>query len=742
MITLGLYQGENLPYFNKFSLDLSVKGVTIIRGRNLNAKNLKDRNNGSGKTLLLSGLPELLMNSNPAIERNENFARKALFPYKNSKLSLEINKTLVMKGRFNTASVGYSIENDNGSLEKVKKDVALDHLFETIRYNEDLFYTLVYLDGGRESPLLIGTSVQRMQFLSNIFPELEVFENIYGYFSSKLREVNKEVNTLNVLENELQEIQGEDQEDSPDIEELSASIAELKTQVKEQKEIVSTLSNQLHEVEMYNSYIKLKTKIDTLVKELGIPYNDAREKYQYYLDNSRKSEDYRAWVIKGKKLKKKVTYLSNYVEELELGNLDDSALNKKSSKYTRLPKEILEYTLLLVDKLNLPVIIGSVNNVDKAQDLLKYLDYISYCLNPRSNVVRKDPVLTVCRKLSMQESVEIESLVSSIRERCQTIVELKLSISEDEESVSEKDIKKASEARKNKRILKSTKEDLEYYRGQLETLRAKELEDVTDILDSDSLAKLKQLSEYAETFKVLGFHKESKKDLEKIVKQHKQAENKLNELKDQLNELQAEHNFLTENESTLDSLKSKIESLVKYRNVQEPLDVLKQAFSNKGIRVVLINQLATKLADSMNDSSHLTFPEPIKFRFEVSEKSCDIFAIRNPNTKHEVESDIRVLSRSERKSFALLLLYCLLPLTPKKRRFNIVAMDEMVANMDMVTRTKIFRDFIPALRERVPHILIADTGTLEIDDSMEYWVVKKGKESKLIPFDKLHEYEE
>ena len=69
-------------------------------------------------------------------------------------------------------------------------------------------------------------------------------------------------------------------------------------------------------------------------------------------------------------------------------------------------------------------------------------------------------------------------------------------------------------------------------------------------------------------------------------------------------------------------------------------------------------------------------------------------------------------------------------------------MDEMVANMDMVTRTKIFRDFIPALREQVPHIIIADTGTLEIDDSMEYWVVKKGKESKLIPFNEIHEYED
>ena len=105
MIKLGKYSGENLPLFKSFDLDLSKVGVTIIRGRNLNAKGMKDRNNGSGKTLLLSGLAELLISSNPGIERNETFARKALFPHKNSRVSLELNGRLVLKGQIGRAHV-------------------------------------------------------------------------------------------------------------------------------------------------------------------------------------------------------------------------------------------------------------------------------------------------------------------------------------------------------------------------------------------------------------------------------------------------------------------------------------------------------------------------------------------------------------------------------------------------------------------------------------------------------------
>lgn len=742
MIELGLYQAENIPYFKKFELDLSKRGVTIIRGKNLNAKNLKDRNNGSGKTLLLSGIAELIMNSNPSITRNENFARKALFPYKNSKISLEINKTLFMKGRFNSASVNYSIETDNGSLEKVKKDVALEHLFDTIGYNEDLFYTLVYLDGGREFPLISGTSVQRMQFLSNVFPELEVFENFFNYFTAKLRDVNKQVQTVNILETELSEM-SEDLSEDTDMQLKSDKIAALSIEVSNKSKELKELSGRLQNAEMSNTYKKLKSEIQKLVDQLGIPYKKSREKYQYYLDNARKDEEYREWVEKGKRLKRKVTKLTALVDELELSDLDDSALSKSSNKYSKLPSQILEGMLSVTTTLNLPTIVGAVTNAAKARDLIKYIDYIMFRLNPESNVLRKEPISVVGKKLSPTDSINLEAKLNVVKDHCHTIIDLNLDISETEETVSEKDISKAKRARRNKRLLKSAKEDLDYYTDQYDALKKQSVPKADDLLDEDSLSKLKRLAECSETFSVIGFTADTTQDLDSLMKQYRRVENELSELKDTLNELKVEYNFLEENESTLKTLKSKIKSLSKYKNAQAPLEVLKQAFSNKGLRVALIHQLAAeRLATSMNDSSHLTFPEPIKFRFDVTDKTCDIFAIRNPNTDFEMESDIRVLSLSERKSFNLLLMYCLLPFIPNKRRFNTVFMDEMVANMDIVTRTKIFREFIPALRERVPHIVIADTGTLEIDDSAEYWVVKKGKESKLVPFDEIHEYED
>jgi hypothetical protein len=63
----------------------------------------------------------------------------------------------------------------------------------------------------------------------------------------------------------------------------------------------------------------------------------------------------------------------------------------------------------------------------------------------------------------------------------------------------------------------------------------------------------------------------------------------------------------------------------------------------------------------------------------------------------------------------------------------------MTSNMDHPTKVKVFREFIPALREVVPHIILADTGNLEIDDAREYTVVKKGNVSKLVESENVYQ---
>ena len=746
MKILGEYSGYKIPFFEEFDIDLSYEGVTVIRGLNLNVKDMADRNNGSGKTLLLSGIAEILIGSNPTIERNELIARKALFPNSDSQLALEIDDTLITKGRFGGASVAYGVQANGGGLEKVKKEVAQQYLAENIGYNEDSFYTLVYLDGGKDFPLIVGTSVQRVQFLSNIFATIESFEHLHDYFYKKTREFGQKANTFYALEEELSNLGFGESDESRTCEYTQADLDKLAETLANKKSDLQMVRNQLSNTEMASTYLKLISNIESISKKLGIERDNAQ--IEFGREGKRRDEARKYKTLKHdvEVMKDDLAEIRQKIDKLEMSDLDDSKYDllenadEYADTYREWAADIKKILNSALSEMSLPFRINSPQTVDDLLDLSNILDFLFSCLLPSGDIIGKQSSKSPYKIAAAMENsarMKMTAELGNARKNLESLIRKKISIANLGESFSEKAASKIRKAHKNVLDLYVLKEEEKELDSEYSKLRKKlsniERPTPRPLAEYDLLGEMVRDIRTLESLGMKNITEDlSDSDLASLKAKVDTLSKEILELTEQHTTMKAEIEFYEENVSVISNMEDRLEGLKKYPKAQRIADTLKRAFSNKGIRVMLLNQLTAQLANRMNKFSHLVFPEPMSFRFDLTEKSCDIIVTRNSGTKHEVESDIRVLSQGERKSFSLLLLYSMLPLIPQANRLNIVVLDEMTANMDGPTKLKIFRDFIPALRDVVPHIVLADTGNLEIDDAREYTIIKKKNVSRLV----------
>lgn len=190
MITLGAYFGNNLVSYKAFFLDLGREGITHIRGLNRDGK---DRNNGSGKSLLLRGIPDILFCENPFLGKT----KKDLFD-RDTKLTIEVGGVSIEKSL--STSIAYSIDG-----ESVKQDVARECIWEQIPIDSEDFFTYVYLDALRPYPLTTGSPLDRIKILSHIF-RLDGFDALYQWFGDKLSGTRQLEQKAKWLEQQLAEI--------------------------------------------------------------------------------------------------------------------------------------------------------------------------------------------------------------------------------------------------------------------------------------------------------------------------------------------------------------------------------------------------------------------------------------------------------------------------------------------------------------------------------------------------------
>lgn len=183
-------------------------------------------------------------------------------------------------------------------------------------------------------------------------------------------------------------------------------------------------------------------------------------------------------------------------------------------------------------------------------------------------------------------------------------------------------------------------------------------------------------------------------------------------------------------EATLSDLKDKCGHEKEYAE-------LRVAFGKSGLRISALESLVSAFESHLNASiSLLGWPSDYRFVLSLKESGLTILLHRSGG----MISDLTTLSGSEEKVWRLLCAMALIRLLPSSARCDTVILDEMEANLDDDSRARFVGSYLPELQKLVPKVVIVSPLTrsmLPVEAARILEVRPGEKGSKLIPSSQL-----
>lgn len=239
MIHFNSISLRNIIYYEQAQLDLAYVGTTVIMGLNKNS-NDKERRNGSGKNLLLSPLPHLKY-SHPSA-KHPRTEKHSLFVRDNSSIewnfNIEVDSYAISKSRGTSKTIKWQISKNGVNQNPRTAAIAEDIINKLIPLSEEEFYSTVYLDSRRPSPILHGTVVQRQEYLSTVF-NLGDYSTIREYFREELKRLANTNIELEIHKQDLKELNSIKAVDADDLNSQLESIRNKRKAVSKKLERIN-----------------------------------------------------------------------------------------------------------------------------------------------------------------------------------------------------------------------------------------------------------------------------------------------------------------------------------------------------------------------------------------------------------------------------------------------------------------------------------------------------------------------
>ena len=783
-------------------LPLDVKGITTIRGKNLDSSSKLTSNkadtNAVGKTLLVSALSELAFASTPVTQDIKVQARKKdafSSPTTSIKVRMYDSNLPSEKFEFEKKSKGASYEyiiRKNGKNTKIRsKKYPEEKIRSYFGMSEDEFYTLYMISAGANNKLRVGSATERLAFFTNLF-RLNSYDDVRKLFNKLLSDSKDAKTALKEIDTQLEDLSTSSKDE----------IAELKEKLgllKEKAAVCSKTFSDLHEKEVkFSFYFNMKDsfeKWDNLCAKLRHSYNsvndinsinkiaervisDAKAHEKSIVNQAAYEQNVADYSGKKKLLKekmvsykpksgkepedfetenKKLSYLiTSLTEKLEKANLNKSDLvsrlkeiNFDKSKYT-----VCKETASILNKEELASKYSRAKaNKEQAAETIVELEKISAkkecptCKQPINKKLAKNLI----KQLS-SSTTEYDEIISNNKAKLKSIQEFELvseakekyvkltsSIEEEADNIAclKRDYTTAkeeiTELEKWKKFCKYKKayDDLEAPAKVSVTNFEFSKEQISLYKEIVSLGKIIESSyeKYVDSIDIGKSYKD--KDLDRFKKEKKIAEKKLTQYNDKIPDLTSKLELAKRSFESYSKLMSRRKQISKKADDNEILEMLVEAYSNKGLKLLLIKQIASIIERNMNKYSSLIYPEPVKFKFSV-ENDRNFNITREMKIRGSVNiKDVRTLSGAESRAFSFLLPLSILPLIPHDRRLNVMILDEPIVNMGE-NRIELFvKSFIPKLATIVPHIVILTTHEEHYSNSIVYQVVKEKGVSRL-----------
>lgn len=766
MINFKELELEKVVYYKHAKLDLSYTGITNIRGRNLDAK-IANRSNGAGKSLLVSPLADLCVNASPVIVKGHN--KKALYS-QGSRVRVSFDERSIIR-ETKGASVKYQLEEGGRELNPRTPDLALSMIREWLPFTEEQFFSLIYIDSRRPAPLHFGTAISRLNFITSLW-HLDSFDRLHKVFNRKIAELKADNSVIESLREELSRfdaaLEGVDYDNLVEVYRANKSkSAKLQEEIDRLYVKLNKATEQAHRIKLRESVNERLAKHDWSLDTIAEKRHELRRliahahkvdnQREQYLNWKRKIKSVRAQLdttISNKQLQSNIKTLKQKIDELNTQNARASE-RRQAFKAQRSARKTYVVGVIalcnLIDEYGLTKLqltdedTGSEHRLkhlqSKVSKLLGECEFRVEINEKTADTLEKaDGSCPVCGTVLTKK--QIQALFDKAKSVCrETALLIKGYYQVLKMLQTLNYVDKPKEA--NFDIVDTSKLDAEYdalleqvhVRKKFLELKAEKPESVEgEEYDLQALQKQLTDAEYILEHKndldveeVDIDREEVQARLTKLQEQQAELINKQPQQYARINEYKTNYRHRKPVLAKIADLESKLGDLPAYR-------LLVDAYSQKGVKRIVVNRICEAIERNMNRYSGLLFPEPIRFKFELTATKFDILATRTSRgkRKREVTSDVKLLSGSEGRSFDLLSAISMLPLIGSQRRCNILILDEALANVDQATKDLIYTDFLPALNQVVPHVVNIDISDDNIPGARELYAVKRNGISRLL----------
>lgn len=750
------------PFKSERALLTDNEGLVVVTGHNKDSRIANDQINGSGKSRLLSSIPNCRYGGSPSsVQKN---SKKDMLNKTSSKIGFRFIDVQGRKIQFVQTAKNWQIFIDGVDQQVHRIEHQMAKMAELFPLSEEEFYSHTYLSSTGVSHLHFQAMkpADRLKFFTTVF-HLDDYDKMKKYFTKQLAKIKEEQVRFDVIASKLFSVTTSlaklnwDEEKaarlkkvdkllakiSADLELLSdeknaltVKQASLKTsarRIQRMLELQETIGeNTLESVkakiakaEAYAEYCRAKQQ-----------YTETKDKIQARLDKLNFTLD----SVLPDPDEIKVRYKAVKARRLELNT--QYSVAKEAAKAYRTTKERLDELKAQIKKLGF----ASPKDIVVPDDLQEQLeicrttvrlkklldsDVDSHCptcqqpvdikkisaavkkaagrLASLENIDRASALFAKYKELSktLGEPVDVEALKTAIAK-----AEKKLDALEEEFQRAERITELLStfnDLKKPKKV-----EKVSYDLEKLRTMQG----------DIWELGTLKKDLDDVDPTNVNKTLKRIAKDLAALEVNVVEGRAKYKRYFDERSKLDVTHGeykVLTRQQKDYDTELEEVKPILAKREVFKELE---KAWGAKGMKVQAANAIATMLEVNLNKYSELVFAEPFKFRVYVNDKGvfCDV----DRGAGKEV-SDVRLMSGAESECFKLLFMASLLLMSHPNRRTNIAVLDEPDSHMDSATRELLARKFIPFLRDIVPHVFLITAKDPDVFDDFELWTIVKHK---------------
>lgn len=768
MLNLTSASLENVVYFKEAGINFTDNcGLVVVSGVNLDSRLSKNQNNGAGKSLAFSTIPNIFYESSP-LDATRTGRKEILGKGSCASVTLQGNDGNTYK--ITQTQSKYVIERNGEDVQARTLAIQKDWISKIFPLSEEEFYSYVYLQGQRQLDFQVGSPRSRMSYVTSVW-RLEQYDAMRKYFEKKLSDVKTAQVEFDVFASQLTGINksleriGWNSKKQKDLAAAELQIDTLNDNVKTLQQKHARLEAQKANADFYYA---AKAELKSIV----VKYTKAQLKEQSALLRA-----YTRYSDSMVSHKKRVEALTASIEAIGDTGGDVIELERKANKMTdRLDSLHDELQELSNVRRKHKALIADLESLEKHEDerLVEYkklakkakksvADYIDTELGMIAAALSLEGLLHDCDNgecPTCKQDVDIASVKKAIKSAKAKRDELK-------------SVKQAHRYEVESKEIRQKIEELDFDADEYAAKRAK-FEEMEIQLDKVIAAykKAKRLRTLREELDTLSKERPQKpeakpeltdqqieKELDKITRKENleerlaefdapppkdgaldtnlaALEKKLRRVTKEQNAVMAkvvdlgakkrEHSLLCKQAEEIDEKLEGIKPLIERRDMYK---TLANAYSNKGLKLHAVNNILYRLEQNLNRFSTLIFAEPFKFSVFAKEDGIHLMVDRG-NGKI---SDVRKLSGAETNCFRLLYMLSSLVMVDAERRTNFVILDEPDSQMDDITKAIFIERFLPFLRTIVPHVFVITPKSKHAYSNCDYLtVVKRGGVSRIV----------